>query len=509
MLKETTKEYASLLKENKSIFLVYLIVVSVLFLSMFSPRYSTSFNIEIGSFVLIAISGILLILYGFKNKDSLHKVSFAVVMFVGIILTFIAPPFSLHDEAIHLNRVVNIVDGFIYPITATNGAYQDFLTPLLLHMKDLYGGSNFGIANLFLNNAGAFVPISDVEPSILLGITNTPFYTYIPSAIGVFIAKSLNLGVIYAVWLSRIPNLIVYAIITSYAIKRAPCYKMPMFLVTCTPLATTVMFSSNYDSFLFAVFILAIAEFIYMYKNGALKKNLLIFFICCLLIGLIKPPYLFFTLLVLFLPKEKLNFAYPRLKLAIAAILLCIVAMFLLSLSSLLFNISSLAIGKSHSVMDNIHHLLIHPRVDLRIVRNSMLFIGHRFIWTNYFYHVNWVGKFRGTEIFNLLYFVLFMAFSILYPIKIKFSRKKRWALAIYSLVFYIGLFFILYISWNTPESFNIIHNQPRYYVPLFLLMPFIFNYPFKKIKKVDYWAIMGIVVFVMGILLLTVTHFY
>ena len=458
MLGPTIKEYTNLLKQNKLIFLVYFVVVSVLFLSMLSPKNIANPDFEIKSFIFIVIAGLFLILYGFKNKDSLHKVSFAVVMFIGLLIAFMAPAFSLHDEAIHLNRVTNILDGFLYP-----------------------------------------------QPSV------DRAYTYLPSVLGVFIAKSLNLSVIYAVWFSRIPSLIIYAIITSYAIKRAPCYKMPLFLVTCTPLATTVMASSNYDWFIFAFFILLMAEFIYMYKNGALKKNILIFFICCLLIGLVKPPYLFFAFLILFIPKNKFNFSYPRLKLVILCILLGIISLFILkNLSTFLFHGASLALSsKATSPIDNIYYLIQHPRVALHIAKNSILFIGDRFILTNYFYHLPFVGEFKGTKVFNILYFVFFIAFSILYPIKIKFSRNKKLALALFSFIFYVGLFYILYASWNAPEAYHIIYNQPRYYVPLFLLMPIIFNYPFKKIKKIDYWTIMGVIVFVIGIFLFTVTHFY
>lgn len=511
MLGPTIKEYANLLKQNKIIFLVYFVVVSVLFLSMLSPKNIANPDFEIKSFIFIVIAGLFLILYGFKNKDSLHKVSFAVVMFIGLLIAFMAPAFSLHDEAIHLNRITNILDGFLYPQPSVDRAYISFFNNLLFHMKELYAGGNLGINNLLLNNSYALIPISQAPSAVIHGITNSPFYTYLPSVLGVFIAKSLNLSVIYAVWFSRIPSLIIYAIITSYAIKRAPCYKMPLFLVTCTPLATTVMASSNYDCFIFAFFILLMAEFIYMYKNGALKKNILIFFICCLLIGLVKPPYLFFAFLILFIPKNKFNFSYPRLKLVILCILLGIISLFILkNLSTFLFHGASLALSsKATSPIDNIYYLIQHPRVALHIAKNSILFIGDRFILTNYFYHLPFVGEFKGTKVFNILYFVFFIAFSILYPIKIKFSRNKKLALALFSFIFYVGLFYILYASWNAPEAYHIIYNQPRYYVPLFLLMPIIFNYPFKKIKKIDYWTIMGVIVFVIGIFLFTVTHFY
>lgn len=505
------KEYVNLLKENKLIFIAYILIASLLFLAMLSPRNIAHPTFNIKSFILILIAGIFLILYGFKNKDSIHKVSFVVVMVIGLLITFLAPAFSLHDEAIHLNRVTNILDGFIYPQPSPGNAYPTFFNYIVFHMKELYFAGNLGINNLLLNNSYALAPISQAPSLVIHGITVTPFYTYIPSVLGVFIAKSLNLSVIYAVWFSRVPSLILYAFITSYAIKRAPCYKMPLFLVTCTPLASTVMASSNYDWFIFAFFILLMAEFIYMYKNGALRKNILIFFICCLLIGLVKLPYLFFAFLILFIPKNKFNFTYPRLKLAILCILLAVISFFILKYVSIfLFHGSSLALSsKAASPMDNVYYLIQHPRVALHIARDSIAFIKYRFILTNYFYHLPFVGEFKGTKLFNILYFVFFMAFSILYPIKIKFSRNKRLALALFSFIFYLGLFYILYASWNAPESYFIIFNQPRYYVPLFLLMPIVFNYPFKKIEKIDYWTIMGVVLFLIGILLFIITHFY
>lgn len=130
-------------------------------------------------------------------------------------------------------------------------------------------------------------------------------------------------------------------------------------------------------------------------------------------------------------------------------------------------------------------------------------------VLNTYYYHEFWVGDFKGKQLFNVFYFIFFMAFSILYLLKIKLSRNKRIGLAIFVALFYFGMFFALYFAWYGVGSDAYIKAQARYFVSLFFLMPLVFNYPDVEIKKIDNWIIMGIIIFLTGIFLLTIVHFY
>ncbi len=50
--------------------------------------------------------------------------------------------------------------------------------------------------------------------------TNTPFYSYLFSALGILIAKCLDLSVIWTLWLGRLANLLLYGGFVYFAIKK-------------------------------------------------------------------------------------------------------------------------------------------------------------------------------------------------------------------------------------------------------------------------------------------------
>jgi uncharacterized membrane protein len=95
-----------------------------------------------------------------------------------------------------------------------------------------------------------------------------PFYGYLPQAIGIFIAKLLDLNVVWMLWLARLANLICYAGIVSFAIKKTPCLKMPLIAIACIPVTLYHASSTSIDALIFALGILAIAYFLYLHESA-------------------------------------------------------------------------------------------------------------------------------------------------------------------------------------------------------------------------------------------------
>ena len=89
-----------------------------------------------------------------------------------------------------------------------------------------------------------------------------PIYGYLPQAIGILIAKLLDLNVIWILWLGRICNLICYAGLVSYAIKKANCLKIPLLAVACIPISIYQAAFISIDSLIIGLGILVVAYFI-------------------------------------------------------------------------------------------------------------------------------------------------------------------------------------------------------------------------------------------------------
>ncbi len=75
-----------------------------------------------------------------------------------------------------------------------------------------------------------------------------PFFGYLPQAIGILLAKILDLNTIWVLWLGRICNLALYDSIVAYAIKKTPILKVPFIFVACLPLAVIQSASVSIDS---------------------------------------------------------------------------------------------------------------------------------------------------------------------------------------------------------------------------------------------------------------------
>ncbi len=497
MKSEVFKDYYNSLISNKKFILLYILAIGIFTVLMFTAKNWTHPTFEFGSIISIILLGSFLILYAFKNKDNLHNVAFVTIIVFGLLMLIFTPPFIFADEGTHFTRAELITEGILVPHETSNG----FL------VQDYYFGLNtFRFGGNIFENGYEFMPISNH-----LGYwdftTQTPFYAYIFSALGIILAKCLSLTAVGALCLARFANVVFYAFVARYSIKKVSFYKVPMFVMACLPLLIAQISSVNYDAFIFTLSILAIAYFMYMFKNKIENKDLLIFFICCLLIGLIKPPYIALSLIVFFIPSK--NFKSRKFKWAMwipVLLLVAIVAGFTFDI----FRITSSAIPQlsngTQSLSAQLNYVLSSPLNFLNVIWMSLKSFFDLFVIDLTFFHY---ADYKGIKYYNLLYFIFFIAFSLLYPIKIKLSKNKRIFMILFLILFYLGLYFMIYLQWNAVGSNVILGVQARYFVPVIPLVPLAINYPFKKIKNIDLYTITFVIIFLAGLFLLPITHYY
>lgn len=507
------REYYEIFIDKKKFVYIYVLALLLLTLGMFNRNNFLQPKTEIVFFVLSVVLGIFLILYSFKNKDSLHKVAFLTILIVGGLIVFFAPPFIVPDEYFHINYTLNMLDGHFFlenakVISGKVRVWSNVFYWPLLQSYDYLFKVDPGIGAFIFNNKVAFTPISNfTDICVYSRTTSGPFYAYIFSAIGLFIAKFFDVGLIQAMWLSRIPNLIVYAIATFFAIKKVPAYKMGLLVVACNPLILSLAASSNYDSFNFTCLIIAMALFISMYKNKVTVKNLSGFIICCLLMGFVKELYFFIAILLFLIPFKNYNFKKISQK-QYKKILVCIIAIVLLGMIMIIclccFNVISIGINENQRLIN----IFTNPALSLDLFTHSITFLKNLIINTPG-YREYLVGTFKGVELYNVLYFIFFIAFSVLYPFKIKLSKNRKIFLGLCCVAFYFGMFFMIHILWGTPVSYFDTLVQPRYFIPLLPLIPLVLNYPIKNIKNIEYYTLTGVIIFSVGFLMFLATHFY
>ncbi len=299
-------EFKDVLISSKKYWLIYLVLIIVLGLSTVTYKNVLHPGFEIGALLIVAFLGILCIVYYFMHDSDreLYKVAFVIILCFGIITSFIVPICDVSDETEHLARVELTSRGIIIPHwTGEDLGVNRSYNVSTSHKSVVYnrgtGFESIEALNDLTDSLGKTVfntPYDtqkiDYTPALIVSaFEQNPFYGYLPQAIGMDIAKLLDLNVIWMLWLGRIFNLLLYAGLISLAVKKTPVLKMPLLAVSCIPISIYQAASLSIDSMIIGLAILAVAYFLYLYKaeeNSLGVKEVVMFSALCLVLGLCK-----------------------------------------------------------------------------------------------------------------------------------------------------------------------------------------------------------------------------
>lgn len=475
--------------DNRKYLIIYILLIIAFGLIMLDSINYQYWHFEAISIPAMTVIGIILILFSFKKKSELHNVALVLIIVFGLIMVFLAPPMVHPDEMNHFTRAELLSEGILYPENTDRVLVNDYYFPLNEAQDGL----------TVFDNPQAFDSISDHK-----GYTQTndsPFYSYILSAIGILLAKGLHLASVFSLFFARILNLAFYAIIAYWTIKKTPSFKIGLTLIATMPIAISQAASTSYDAFIITLTLIIFSQFIIMYEKKAENKDRAIFFLSILLISLIKPPYIMLSFMILTIPKE--NFVENR-NYSFMAIIL-IIAATVLSFGDMLMPHAISATAENVSSGSQISYIINNPPEILNIIKDSITLIPDTFVLNSSYFHY---ADFNGLKVFKLLYLIFFILFAFLYRQDIDFSKRNRVIFSAIFLITYFGIFAILYLIWTPIGSDTILGVQSRYFVPIIPLLPFIVNHNEKSFEEYNY-LIMLIVTFLVGLILLVITHYY
>ena len=212
-----------------------------------------------------------------------------------------------------------------------------------------------------------------------------------------------------------------------------------------------------------------------------------LFFILVLLVGLIKVPYVLFVFLILIVPRDNFkNNKYFSLSLILPFIILMICCLWRLFYTSgqLFYSYrGDYFLTSNINTSAQLHFLFSNPISALKVLSNIILTIPSDCIGFFKFYHGVWLDCIFPISI---MYTVFFIFFSFIYPIDVKLNKKARLIIFIIVSLIFLGLNMVQYLSWTPVGLFNVEGMQSRYYIPLLLFLPLIFNFNFPKDKFQD-----------------------
>lgn len=487
-------------KEN----IIYIILYGI-FLSFFTLmfiKYNNPSNIKflIFIFVLIFIIGLISIYHYTKNKNKIYKTAFIVIILFGLCSVILTPINDVSDEYEHLVRSEIVSRGEI----TTN-----YINPI--GFKSIDAINNLGIesdTNLFNTNLWNLkINYSDYYSDC--AFAQNPFYAYLAPAFGIIIAKFLDLNTIWLLYLGRICNLLLYASITTIAIKKSPIFKTPLFIISIFPLAIYQAGSVSSDCFFNAFAILAIAYFFILYKSHSIKyKDLSFFYISIILCGLLKQPYLALSLLIFIVPSSNFKNKKQEIisKIAILAVLTIGVLWSSYATTQMKYSWRANHFIQYHvNASQQANFMLSDPKFDIyyifEVIRQIPVIFTRLFEFS--------VSKFSYNSILmSTLYFIYIIAVSLFYPLKEKLSKINRLKTAIISAIIFYGIFLVQYLTWIPVKSANVILGvSGRYFIPLLIFIPLILNLNSKiKLDKTKVSSIVFTIAisFIAGMLMLT-----
>ena len=532
-LNDSLKDYKDMLFKSKKYCLVYLVLVLILGLSTCGKKNLYHPEFVILTFIIVAILGIFCIIFYFlhDSDEELYKVAFVFIVCFGIVCALIVPICDVSDEIEHLARAEITSQGVIIPHwtgedMGVQGLYNHTEGERISSQKNSGAGyHSISAMNFFSGSLGKTVFDTNhdtdkinFKPFIIdSAFEQNPFFGYLPQTVGIVIAKLLDLNVIWILWLARICNLLFYAGVISLAIRKTPVLKIPLLAVACIPISIYQASSASIDAMIISLSILAVSYFIYMCKSpkdSLSRKDIAIFSLICVFLGLCKLPYLSFIFLLLFVPSK--NFKMERKK----NYLTIIIAIILVSIIGLLWSRYSAPTllhswRSSHNLINStlqFDNFIHHPSRTGKFLYNIfVLDLPHMLIGVFSFFGALQFHHYVDKYYFVTSLILLYLAVTLFaYPRNVEFELKSKVGAALIILGIYIGTCFIQLLTWASVGYYNL-GISTRYFVPLFALLPIVVWIKINPIDKYkfDKYVIVLMVAFMATMIISFATKYY
>lgn len=424
----------------------------------FSPGLEiTHSEIIICSVILIAT----LVLLGIKTWTNieLHQFATLFLLVVGLLFAIIQPILNAPDETVHFARAEYVSRGHL--IVDANVDEYDIIQSvqeLRLNAKNTYLRSSLRGKDIdYTLTKTGHVAASNVT------------FLYFPQAIGIIIAKVLQLDAIWMLWLARIMNLICYALGVGLALKIAPKLKMGLFFVSVLPMSIQQAASCSPDAFVNMSAILLIAFFLYLFcaEEAVITwKYIIIYMVLCILVTLSKMTNVFMAGLILLIPKNRfksIKSAAPSKILAILCSVFCAGVYY--------WYIMRFPSSQEHLVYMQETNVNSGEQINY-IITNFLEWFRHfgGALVNNFETYIMTLSEFGwfeyGIPLMPIVTIALFVKICIQGQ-EIQINRINKTLLFLMVIGIYVSTCLAMYLSWTPVGSVKIVGVQGRYFIPM------------------------------------------
>ncbi len=517
-----------MLKKNKSFFIaiILLLLIAIWHYTSFIHIIKDKIFIDKIYSLLIIFSLIYLMILYFLNKSKINPalLSFVSILLLGSLYLFIFVPMTAPDEMAHYISSYRLSNKILGQVVANEKGFT------LIRAKDLFIEdidnafhsiekkenkiayiqkndkfknkslpSDLSLATyeyIYKVNNNRYANKVGLARSSLIHV-NTNILIYLPQAIGISVARILNIDTISLLFIGRFFNLLFFAILISISIYIVPYYKYLLSAIAILPMSLHIAASFSYDAGILAIitlFITYILKLVYS-KKCINFKDIALLSICIAIFAPCKLVYSPFIFLIFLLPFK----SFKNIGLYILS-LIFIFIVFILSMYMVNYNIiHSYAVEASA----NLPYAAVEKYTLIYLLKRPREFISLYYMTILdklEFYHMSMLGAYLGTtkfeNNFGTPYIIIFILTNFLLILALDSKESEKFILAkknlmLISSVIFMSIFLIflsMLIAWTPMSSQVILGIQGRYFLPILFLalfslknIPIKINYAMKK----------------------------
>lgn len=505
------EKFYKIIKEGKMRFID---IIKFLLLLMFF--YFTLFYLLLQllkMFIIIPLIIVIIVfIYGLRNdiKNRIPEIFAFLILFLGMSMAFILPAFHVPDEVGHFIKSYGVLNKENLHETEKN--YMYFPMPI----SKIFDKYNMDIHNseYTISAKEYFVDINTTikndSNKAIVDYRNTvslPIFCYIPSAITIYFCKIIGVPFNILFLLSRITNLLIYAIIGYYSLKLLPKFKYLFLVIMLLPITIQQAVGLNQDSITNSLFILALSiilNLIYSDEKVVKKYKVIMLIIISVLLGYCKIGYFPVLFLSVLIPNNK----FKNKKNSIFSKLLIILPCVLLSAKTYL-NVASVTSG--NELYYPLSTIYTDPVLVIRLFFNTLIGRGNLDMLTGLVDGFGWSTVWHKPLIQFIVSSITFILLLTSISKEEKVEKKYR---IFFSIITVIMIGFIcssLLFGWTKIGENYIDGLQCRYFIPIAFLFYLSISNQFLLLnfKKNDLIRVLGIIIVNIFALWLIIYSYY
>ena len=285
---------------------IELLILSIYFRAGFDFNERLNYVMFAGLVVAFVITDAVYLYMLHKNVERAELYFAVSTLIFGTVYSLILQPFAMPDEEYHFAQAYRLSNAIMgQPINDENGYI--YMRECDINERVSCPNNSYTIDMLKAlirgNNERSEVLVS----SECLRTSSSPIIMYLAQAIGVTIGRLLHFNYVRVIFMGRLMSLLMFIIITYWAIKIIPYGKWVYWAICQIPMVLETVSSQSYDTIILALAFLFVAYLLKFCTQEVKVKQIAHLAVIAFLFAPLKPTYMPLAALVFLIPNENIS----------------------------------------------------------------------------------------------------------------------------------------------------------------------------------------------------------